>query len=418
MRRALLFALLVCVAVAAQTPKDVRNAAKQGQTGIPALARFLTSPSLDTRIEAVRQLTATGGKDTVDPLLRATKDADAEVQMRATDGLVNYYLPGYVKQGIGSTVVRAGSAIRAKFGEVNEQTIDAWVMVRPEVVAALGQLARGGSSMDSRANACRALGILRGRAAAPDVVEALRSKDNNVMLEGLVALRKIGDPQYGPRVTYLLRDLDDKVQGAAIETAGILRSEEALPTLRTMVTNPRNNKSQRAALAAIAMMPAKEDRGLFSGLLSAKDDKQRALAAEGLGRLGGDVAVLERLWKDEEKMAPRLAAAFGLVLNGQVATSDEAPLRYLLNTLNSGAWRETAVAYLSEALRKDNVRNAVYPVAEQGTRSEKTGLALVLAASGDAASIPSLEKLSHDADDVVAQEGLRALRSLKARLGN
>ena len=418
MLRALFIVSLLGAALAAQTPKDVRNAARQGQPGIPAVAQFLTSETLATRVEAVRQLIAIGGKDTVDPLLRATKDADAEMQMRATDGLVNYYLPGYVKQGIGSTVVRAGTAIRAKFGEVNEQTIDAWVMVRPEVVVALGQLARGGSSMDSRANACRALGILRGRAAAPDVVEALRSKDNNVMLEALVALRKIGDPQYGPRVTYLLRDLDDKVQGAAIETAGILRSEEALATLRTIVTNPRNNKAQRAALAAIAMMPGKEDQGLLSSLLSAKDDKQRALAAEGLGRLGGDVAVIGRLWKDEEKMAPRLAAAFGLVLNGQVATSDDAPLRYLLNTLNSGAWRETAVAYLSEAIRKDNVRNAVYPVAEQGTRSEKTGLALVLAASGDAASIPSLEKLSRDADDVVAQEGLRALRSLKARLGN
>ncbi len=418
MLRAWFIVSLLGAALAAQTPKDVRNAARQGQAGIPAVAKFLTSETLATRVEAVRQLIAIGGQDTVDPLVRATKDADAEVQMRATDGLVNYYLPGYVKQGIGSTVVRAGSAIRAKFGEVNEQTIDAWVMVRPEVVAALGQLARGGSSMDSRANACRALGILRGRAAGADVVEALRSKDNNVMLEGLVALRKIGDPQFGPRVTYLLRDLDDKVQGAAIETAGILRSEDALPTLRTIVKNPRNNKAQRAALAAIAMMPAKEDQGLLSGLLSAKDDKQRALAAEGLGRLGGDVAVIGRLWKDEEKMAPRLAAAFGLVLNGQVTTSDDAPLRYLLNTLNSGAWRETAVAYLTEALRKDNARNAVYPVAEQGTRSEKTGLALVLAASGDAASIPTLEKLSRDADDVVAQEGLRALRSLKARLGN
>ena len=417
MRRALLFALLVCVAGAAQTPKDVRNAAKQGQTGIPALARFLTSPSLDTRIEAVRQLTATGGKDTVDPLLQATKDADPEMQMRATDGLVNYYLPGYVKQGIGSTVGRAGTAIRARFGDVNGQTIDAWVVVRPEVVTALGLLARGGSSMDSRANACRALGILRGRGAAQDVVDALRTKDNTVMLEALVALQKIGDPGTGPRVTYLLRDLDDKVQGAAIETAGVLRSQDALPTLRAIVKDPRNNKSQRAALAAIAMMPAQEDRGLLSGLLTAKDEKQRTIAAEGLGRLGGDLGAIDSLWKDEEKMGPRLAAAFALTMNGRVETSQEAPLRYLLNTLNSGTWREVAVGYLTEAARQDKVRNAVYVVAEGGTRGEKTGLAQVLAASGDAASISPLEKLSHDADDNVAQEGLRALRSLRARLG-
>lgn len=405
--------------LAAQTPKDVRQAAKPGISAIPTVTAYLRSADVNTRVEAVKQLIAIGGKDTVDPLIQATHDADPEVQMRAADGLVNYYLPGYVKQGIGSTVVRAGTAIRAKFGDINEQTIDTWVIVRPEVVTALGQLARGGSSMDSRANACRALGILRGRGAVPDIVEALRSKDNSVMVEALVALRKIGDPAAGPRITYLLRDLDDKVQGAAIETAGVLRSHDARPTLRGVVKEPRNNKAQRAALAAIAMMPAAEDRGLLLGMLSAKDDRQRASGAEGLGRLGdpSDVPQLERVWKDEEKMAPRVAAAFGLVMDGRVAANEDTPLWYLISTLNSGSWRDTALAYLTEAARNDNVRSALYGPLERGARPEKTGLALVLAASGDANSASYLDKLSRDTDDVAAQEGLRSLRSLRARLG-
>src|SRR5215472_1357834 len=163
--------LVVPFLLAAQTPKDVRQAAKPGVSAIPTVAGYLRSSDVNTRVEAVKQLIAIGGKDTLDPLIQATSDSDGEVQMRATDGLVNYYLPGYVKQGIGSTVVRAGSAIRAKFGETTEQTIDTWVIVRPDVVTALGRLARGGSSFDSRANACRALGILRGRAAVPDLVE-------------------------------------------------------------------------------------------------------------------------------------------------------------------------------------------------------------------------------------------------------
>jgi hypothetical protein len=70
-----------------------------------------------------------------------------------------------------------------------------------------------------------------------------------------------------------------------------------------------------------------------------------------------------------------------------------------------------------EAARKSDVRNALYPAIERGTRSEKTGLALVLASSGDSGSVAYLDKLSRDTDEVAAQDGLKALRSLHARLG-
>src|SRR5271157_1598295 len=117
MLRAAVFLLLTALLSSAQTPKDVRAVAKQGQTAVPTVAGYLNSASVDTRIEAVKQLIALGGKDTIDPLIRATRDADAEVQIRATDGLVNFYLPGYVRQGIGSSLVRAGASVRAKFSD-------------------------------------------------------------------------------------------------------------------------------------------------------------------------------------------------------------------------------------------------------------------------------------------------------------
>jgi HEAT repeat protein len=411
--------LLVASICPAQTPKDVRAVAKQGQTAVPTVAAYLNSASVDTRIEAVKQLTALGGKDTIDPLIRATKDADPEMQFRATDGLVNYYLPGYVRQGIGSTVVRVGGAIKAKFSDSNDQIVDAFVLVRPDVVAALGQLARGGSSMDSRANACRALGILRGRAALPDLIEALRSRDNSVMYESLAAMQKIADPSAGPRITYLLRDLDDRVQSTAIETAGTLRSTDALPTLRGIVANPRNNKAQRAALDAIAMMPQMQDRDLFLSQLGSKDEKLRAAAAEGLGRIGNraDESALERSWNGEDKMSPRLAAAFGLLMDGNLNLADDSPFRYLINTLNSAAYHDVAYAYLVEAARQKPVLQALYTQLDQGTKEERIYLARVLAASGDQASVPYLDKVSRDTDQDVAKEGLRTLRSLRARLG-
>src|SRR6202050_2078802 len=270
MRCSVVFLSLVPLVCFGQTPKDVRAVAKQGQTAIPTVAAYLNSAAVDTRLEAVKQLTALGGKDSIDPLIQATKDADPEMQFRAADGLVNYYLPGYVRQGLGSTVIRVGGAIKAKFNDANDQIVDPFVLVRSEVIAALGQLARAGSSMDSRANACRAIGILRGRRALPDLLDALRTKDNSVMYESLAAMQKIADPSAGPRITYLLRDLDDRVQTTAIETAGTLRSTDALPELRAIVANPRNNKAQRAALAAIAMMPQTQDRDLLLNQLGSK----------------------------------------------------------------------------------------------------------------------------------------------------
>src|SRR5215469_7090747 len=137
MFRAAVFLFLTALLAFAQTPKDVRAVAKQGQSAIPTVAGYLNSASVDTRVETVKQLTALGGKDSIEPLIRATKDADPEVQIRATDGLVNFYLPGYVKQGLGSTLVRAGASVKAKFSDSNDQIIEPYVTVRPDVVDAL-----------------------------------------------------------------------------------------------------------------------------------------------------------------------------------------------------------------------------------------------------------------------------------------
>jgi HEAT repeat protein len=143
----------------------------------------------------------------------------------------------------------------------------------------------------------------------------------------------------------------------------------------------------------------------------------RSAAAEGYARLGNqaDLPMLEKAWQDEGKTPARLALAFALVMLGKSEVSEFSPLQNLINTLNSAAYRDVAYAYLVEAGRDSRVRQALYPPLENGTREEKISLARVLARSGDKESIPRLEKLSNDADSEVAQEGLRALRTLGAK---
>jgi len=399
-------------------PKDVREMAKAGSSAIPKLQDLLKNPDSGVRIEAVRQITEIGTAASLDALILASRDNDPEVQIRATDGLVNFYLPGYVKTGIGASLRRVGSSIKGRFTDTNDQVIDPYVTVRPEVIDTLGKLASGGGNMDSRANAARALGILRGGKALPDLVEALHSKDSNVIYESLVALQKIRDESAGPRVTFLLHDLDQKVQIAAIETTGLLRAKDGVPELADVLKRARDAKVKRAALTAIAMLPLQSSRDLYAQYLHDKDDAMRAAAAEGYARLRNpdDLPMLEKAWQDEGKTPPRLSLAFAQVMLGKTEIAEFSPLKYLIDTLNSASYKGEAFPFLVELARDDQVRKALYGPLEAGTRAEKIGLAGVLARSGDQESIPHLQKLSNDPDADVAQEGLRALRALQARL--
>src|SRR5881398_193255 len=113
MRPALLV-LLAAFALSAQDvrPKDVREAAKPGSVALPRLGELLKHPDTAIRAEAVRQITEIGTLPSLDLLVQATHDNDPEVQIRAADGLVNFYVPGYVRTGIAASISRAGNSIK------------------------------------------------------------------------------------------------------------------------------------------------------------------------------------------------------------------------------------------------------------------------------------------------------------------
>src|SRR5579859_6728303 len=276
--RSAFLVLLFCSLLAAQItrPKEVRELAKGGSNAIPQLQALLKSPDLDIRIEAVKSIVDIGTQRSLDALIEATGDSDPEMQIRATDGLVNFYLPGYVKTGLGASLKRVGRGIKAKFTDTNDKIIDVYISVRPEVIAALGKLARGGVSMESRANAARAVGILRGQAAIPDLLDAMKSKNDAVLYESLIAIQKIHDKNVAPKLRYLLNDLDEKVQLAAIETTGILQNKDALPDLVGALNRAKSAKVRRGALSAIAMIPDDSSRPLYTKYLSDRDDAMRA----------------------------------------------------------------------------------------------------------------------------------------------
>jgi HEAT repeat protein len=213
--------------------KTVRELAKTGSSNnMPELRGYLKDQNLEVRVEAVKAIVNIGTHHSLDPLIEATADDDAEIQIRATDGLVNFYYPDYVRTGFTATLRRVGTSIKGRFTDTNDQVIDRYVEVRLEVIQALGKLARSGVTLEVRANAARAIGVLRGRAAIPDLIAAIKTtKDTQVIYESLVAMRKIGDPAASPGIAFLLNDFDKRVQVNAIETTGLLQNKEALPPL-------------------------------------------------------------------------------------------------------------------------------------------------------------------------------------------
>jgi HEAT repeat protein len=413
---------------AAQPPDDAKARAKAvreyGKAGgseiIPKLETYLADPDVDVRREAVKAIVDIGTQRSLDALVKACADNDPEIEIRATDGLVNFYVPGYVKTGLTASLRRAGSSIKGKFTDTNDLVIDPYIQARPEVVIALGRIASGGASMEARANAARAVGILRGREALPDLEKALRSKDSQVIYEALVAIEKIRDRSSGPSIVFLLHDLNEKVQTTAIEATGLLMNHDAINELRDVLDRSHNMKVKRAALTAMAQMPDPELHGIYVTYLDHKDDGLREGAAEGLGRLKnpGDTAMLERAFNNESKTEPRLSVAFALVNLSKRGMGEFDPLRYLVNNLNSAAFRGVSRAYLIELARDPEIRQALYPTLKEAgvTKDEKTGLAEVLAVSGNQDAVAPLEALAQDPDTEVAQAGLRAVKNLRAHL--
>jgi HEAT repeat protein len=396
----------------------IRDLSKRGGEAIPSLAEYLNDRDRDIRVEAVRAIVKIDGEGSLTPLLKGTRDNDAEVQIRATDGLVNYYLPGYVAKGLTGPLTRGLRQAKSVFSSRNDQVIDPNVTVRPDVAQAIAVEISGAASIDARTNAARAAGILRLRTAVPNLLSSLRARDNQLIFESLVALQKIKDPAAGPGVSPVATDLDERIQITALETIGVLHSLQSAPNVRSALTNARSLKVRRAALEALAMLGIAGDRSIFQQYAEDKDPELRAAALEGLGRIREpeDYPLIERAYNEgDADWRIHLAAAFALVNEGKVDIAEYSPLPYLVENLAMKSRSTVASAYLAELVRRDDVRKALMPLISGGNRDQKLAFCSVLGESQSEDAIPALTTLSRDIDPDVALAASKALKTLQAR---
>jgi hypothetical protein len=119
-----------------------------------------------------------------------------------------------------------------------------------------------------------------------DLVEALRTKDTDVLYESLIALQKIRDESAGPRIAFLLRDLD--AQGADRghrDGTGLLRNKGALADLADVLKRAKRcqGAARRAGLARHAARPGEPPALPAVPERQGREDARRA--AEGFARL-------------------------------------------------------------------------------------------------------------------------------------
>ena len=397
----------------------IRDLGKKDARVIPILEESLSDPNRDIRIEAVKAIIRIGTEASLAPLVKATHDNDPEIQIRATDGLVNYYVPGYVtKNGLTAPLTHGVRQVKAFFGVRNDQVIDPDVYVRPDVQQAIAGLVSGGASSDARSNAARAAGILRDRAAVPMLSDSLHAQDSQLIIESLIALQKIRDPSAGPKVCSVASDLDERVQTIALQTIGVLHSSTCAPDARSALNNARSGRVRRAALEALSMLAIPADRALFQQYAHDPDADLRVAALEGLGRIRNpeDFPTLEQAYNDNyADWKVHLAAAFAMVDQGKVDTTEFSPLSYLFESLNTPARAAVSQAYLSELARNDNVRAALCKMVTDASRDQKIALCSILASTHCADVLPTLNALTKDIDSAVSLAALRAVRIVQAQ---
>ena len=79
--------------------KLIRDLAKGGAESIPKIAPYLNDPETSVRFEAVKAIVDLDTQRSLDPLVKATSDNDPQIQMRAAEGLINFYQPGFAESG-------------------------------------------------------------------------------------------------------------------------------------------------------------------------------------------------------------------------------------------------------------------------------------------------------------------------------
>ncbi len=422
---------------------------------LETLLAYLKSPIMETRRDAARKL---GERRVRDPLavdalaVAARRDDINEVRVEAMKslGLIKDFTAladmldalGDSSKEVRHITVRSLVALytehdidfitnhRKGWNRLNpfmdtddHEIIEPYTTVDPSIIKALGNTARGDFDREVRLAAIRALGVLRGRDATPQLADALNA-DQNVRVDVIRALIKIGDPEAGRYLVPFFRDSNEEVRTQAMFATGMLKYRGAVQPLMSMYGRGAEPKGtikamkdvftgsvpprDKAALWALALMGDDRAEQIFLENIDDKDGERRRYAVEGLARIADQKYAnqISRLILTEKNGDVKLAMSWALYKMGE-----REQIKNIAPRLASGQ-REQAYGYLMEI---DYISD-LYPYARSSNMEVRQNAIEILGKTGDKATISELEPIATTSGVETANNATLAIKRIEWRI--
>ena len=391
-------------------------------------ARDLTSQDAGTRLKAAQMLKEAGYPEAAVPLAALLTDPADEVQLEAIAAELNIFLEERIvpRKRIGF-VIEVRNQVLAESAFSSGPLVAGSRPVPSEVLVAL-RTASHDEQPRVALEAIYAFGVLAVepagsarrellRASGPALAALLGVPDPAMRFAALRVIGRVFAPRVqdepieesvGDAVITALNDPDRAVRGAATEALGMLRYTRGVQALTELFQYYGKGEPAAAALDAIAHIAYGASAPLFTAQLTAKSAALRAIAAEGLARLG-DASQLPAIQS-------ALASERGdsLLLTGAFASAmlSNAPVTPIAEALTRPKLHDQAYQYLVELAPG---RSSMFTQQLQDPDPRLRADVLdVLALGGDATALPLVERSLTDREPQVAKAAQRAVARLRA----
>ena len=387
------------------------------QSATPDLVSAASDADAAVRREVVIALDKMRDSRSLPAFIRLSADPENDIRDRSIVGMINLYLPQ--ESGLMVTLNKVAVFFNPWSDEWADVVAEPGVKVDDGAIAALRDRLKD-SDDGIRLKAARALGILKGNAAVPAMLEAMRQNETNaVRFEIIRALVKIGDPSPAAELMSYINYNDSKVRNEAIYAIGRFRHREAVPEFQRLFDKEGSlpaklvDKPYRAALLdALAFIADPATQPLFMKEKQNPDEALRLRAVEGLARLGDPALAPEisRDWLHEKAQNIKTAQTYALYRMGRKEFLDE-----LVNRLGSRKTNIGARSYLLETRPGDMPE--LYAQTKNRDVNVREALAEILGLRGDAGAIPVLQELAKDQRGQIAALAAQAIRRINGRTG-
>jgi HEAT repeat protein len=255
------------------------------------------------------------------------------------------------------------------------------------------------------------------RATGPDLVSMLgvaspALRYATVRVIGRVFERRAPDDPIdttvGDAIVAVLNDSDRNVRGAAMQTLGAVGYERAVQALTDQFQYFGRGDLAEEALNAIARIAHPASIDLLMTQLASKHTSQKAIAIEGLARIGdrSRFSSIESAMAGETSDDVLLAGIFAAIVLGN------RPIDPLAEGLRRPRQADQARRYLVEVAPGRSGSFARF--VQDPDAAIRAGVADVLGLAGDLAALPLVESLLRDRDPQVVLAAERAVARLQA----